>query len=98
MRSQRLFDWILLIGTSTSATGNGATAEDPLARYCWYRVVHSEADVAYTTTPQVNYARNVTLYGPDWNIPSNQTYAVLMTSVKGVYERTIRVQRSSLWY
>jgi len=94
-------DWVLLVGTYTSTPGPSAM-EDPGARYGWYRVIQSEAGATENPLNSGNFERNVTLYGADWDIPSgsganSRTYAVLMTGVRAVYERTIRIQRTSLW-
>ncbi len=91
-------DWIMLVGTTNTTPGAGVTAEDPQARFSWYKVISSEATATQTSTSPENWDREITLYGPDWTVPTTQTYAVLMTGVTAVFERTIRVQRTSLWY
>jgi hypothetical protein len=88
-------DWLMLSGNTTVFAGYNAagvmqTVTLPVFR--WYRVVH--ADV-----PQVVAGRwvvDVTLHGPDWN--SNiSTHATIMTDVVAVYEKTMRLENSSLW-
>lgn len=70
----------------------------PLFR--WYRVM--AADAIAGTGP---YTRNVTLQGFDWNEVyalstagrASQTQVTLLNGVVAVYEKTIRLETSSLW-
>lgn len=49
------------------------------------------------------FYRNVTLAGPDWPLqaiqqsPNHQTYAILCDGVVGVYEKTMLLERPSVW-
>ena len=88
--------WILL--ARNSAVG-------PIFR--WYKVTEADPDEAGTTTsaellgsaPPAGFpARHVTLFGQDWTFdPANQTFAYIMPGVVAVYEKTIRLENSSLW-
>ncbi len=55
----------------------------------WYRVIAGDI------TPGSN-TREVTLQGPDWN-PALPTQATIVTGAVAVYEKTIRLESSSLW-
>jgi hypothetical protein len=88
--------WIMLIRGS---------AAGPVSR--WYKVTEADPDELGTTTsselagtspPSGHAARHVSLFGQDWQIdPANQTYACIMPGVVAVYEKTIRLESSSLW-
>ena len=58
----------------------------------WYRVVASDPEVAGGGP----YTRAVTVQGPDWN-GGIATQATLVKGAVAVYEKTIRLDTSSLW-
>jgi len=76
----------------------------PVSVFRWYRVVSTDAVLGNATN---GYAREVTLLGPDWTdvigaqmvvtgaAPVAQ--ATLLTCVAAVYEKTIRLETTSLW-
>ncbi len=72
-------DWLLL-----AATSNGK----PVMR--WYRVVDVDADAVVSGS---EFERHVTLFGQDWDTSLN-TNAVWVEGVVGVYEKTIRLDRT----
>lgn len=80
-------DWIMLKGP------RNPTASNP-ARFRWYRVLDTEAEPQSISG---GYSRDATVFGSDWTLPQDETQAVLLTGVTAVYERTVRIQRSSLW-
>jgi len=89
-------DWLMLSGNSNAFTGYnnaGAPQYQPTSVFRWYRVVHADE-------PQLNAANrwvvDATLHGPDWN-SSISTQATVMTDVVAVYEKTMRLENSSLW-
>ena len=62
--------------------GNGSTPN----AYRWFRVV------------AMNEAtRDLTLYGGDWEYAANNTQVVVVRGVVAVFEKTIRLETSSLW-
>ncbi|HTN76236.1 MAG TPA: hypothetical protein VL096_13355 [Pirellulaceae bacterium] len=66
---------------------SGQTPSTPY--YRWYRVLG-------TDTVKGSPTANVTLQGPDWN-PSIPAQATIMPGVVAVYEKTVRLETSSLW-
>lgn len=91
-------DWLLIMGNLAANT--------PFFR--WYRVIDSPSDAEENTTTG-RWEREVTLQGSDWPStisPGTVTSpppaygtarAALIRHVVGVYERTIRLEKSSLW-
>jgi hypothetical protein len=75
--------------------------------YRWYKVTEVDPDEAGITTsaellgtaPPSGFAgRHVTLSGQDWTFdPLNQTLAYIVPGVVAVYEKSIRLETSSLW-
>ena len=91
-------EWIMLMANA---------AGQPIFK--WYRVIAVEPDTYNVSTgtygPQFDnttdptnpfYYRNVTLFGQDWDT-TLATQALLMNGVVAVYEKTIRLETSSLW-
>jgi hypothetical protein len=76
-------DWVLLKGTDSGTS-----------YFNWYRVIDTEPTARGSGT---TWQRHVTLYGGDWPVAAANTQAVVVEGVSAVYERTIRLQRSSLW-
>jgi hypothetical protein len=78
--------WIMLAGNTLSG----------LPDFKWYRVIGiDDVDIPSAT-------RRVTLQGADWDRPewlnlSQPTQATIMAGVIGVYEKTIRLETTSLW-
>lgn len=89
---------------------NPPGALPPVWIYRWYRVVAAD-DITDSTsvlaTPgstNVPFQRNVTLVGPDWpahliaqNGVNPTTYAIICDGVVGVYEKTMPLERNSVW-
>lgn len=87
-------DWVLL---TPIAAGIPTDVGD---KWSWYRVVAADSDIHVTTTgdthaPADSYARFVTLEGPDW--PPRETQVTIVKNVVAVFEKTIRLETSSLW-
>ncbi len=82
--------WVMLSAKVT-------TAAYPLHFFRWYRVVSADGGIDGNGP----YTRNVTLQGPDWNViaatPNTLTQCTLLNNVVAVYEKTIRLETSSLW-
>jgi hypothetical protein len=98
-------DWVMLIGTQPPSPPVTTTYT---RRFQWYRVLSVEPnlvdEVRYpplNNTSDGKKERNVTLFGRDWDpalvTGANRTQAVLLTGVVAVYEKTIRLETSSLW-
>ena len=69
----------------------GQLVENGQFDFRWYRIVATDAGDGLTT-------REVTLQGPDWQVRrGSATMAVLVPRVAAVYEKTIRLESSSLW-
>ena len=98
--------WVMLSGAvNTNTTGVWTVMHK------WYRVVAADSEVAIDDTgapamhPTSNTAwKNVTLAGPDWPVwaTTNQggvvnTQVTIMPGVVAVFEKTIRLENSSLW-
>jgi hypothetical protein len=79
-------DWVVLAQAFPGPT-NAAGNRPPLTRFLWYRVVAVDDD---------GTATNVTLDGQDWN-PNFTTKCIAVRDVVAVYEKTIRLETSSLW-
>lgn len=91
----RTGDWVML----SAKVGTG-TSSNPLHYFRWYRVLSAE-DAVDGTGP---WTRNVTLQGTDWDLPALLltsgpvvTQATVLNNVVAVYEKTIRLETSSLW-
>jgi type II secretory pathway pseudopilin PulG len=94
-------DWLMLKGWFRSSTSAPMSSDVPLFR--WYRVVNAD------TAPELvnngaTYILNVTLDGPDWpstnmvNVAiGSPTKAVIVRNVVAVYDRTIRLERTTLF-
>ena len=92
-------NWVMLAADSIAG---------PIFR--WYRVSSADTDqVRGASTMPFNgggtvWRRQITLEGPDWTRPEWQdatrvfyTQATLVSGVVAVYEKTIRLESSSLW-
>jgi len=83
-------DWLMLSARVTAPS-------NPIHFFRWYRVVSADTGIDGTGP----FTRNVTLQGTDWNLiaalPNTLTQATLMNNVVAVYEKTIRLETSSLW-
>lgn len=83
-------DWLMLSGIA-SEFGN----PNPQPVFRWYRVVHA-TDAQPTGNAAGQWFVDVSLHGPDWN--SNlSTQATIVTDVVAVFEKTMRLESSSLW-
>jgi len=85
--------WIMLMG-------NVPTRVKLMPRFRWYRVVMADSEpvsiVSPGPPPTTLYRLNATVQGPDWNT-SMATTGVFMPGVVAVYERSVRLESSSLW-
>ncbi len=90
----RAGDWVLLTPSLPFTTA-------PLVgdQWRWYRVLNADTEpplpAANETTAYNGYFRYVTLDGLDW-IP-RETQVVVVKNVVAVFEKTIRLETSSLW-
>jgi hypothetical protein len=91
-------EWVMLLATVNAAPASGTPNFVPVFR--WYRVM--AADDIVGNGP---FTRNVTLQGLDWNDvyglgtlgQASPTQATLLNGVVAVYEKTIRLETSSMW-
>lgn len=84
----RTGDWLML-GRYHDYGSAASPAFEPIFK--WYRVTSTDGRTGVPST-------DVTLQGPDWNFdPNLPTFAFLVKDVVGVYERSIRLETSSLW-
>lgn len=103
-------DWIMLASQlRTPPPPQNAITVLPVFR--WYRVVASSTPLYDSSTSPPTWTQEVTLHGPDWDRPewignptaspavppAVTTYAALVSRVSAVYEKTIRLETSSLW-
>lgn len=91
--------WIMLAGNTTTGSPD----------FKWYRIIGVDQVIDSNGNPIFNdtsgtapFSRNLTLQGPDWQRPEwfngfSKTEATLMSSVVGVFERTIRLESTGLW-
>jgi hypothetical protein len=94
-------------GTWVMLAGNVAVGSPPnvvqVPIFKWYRIIAADAEVDTSKSPP---EREVTLLGGDWNatatpisqptgIPEPQV--IIMKNVVAVYEKTLRLERNSLW-
>jgi Tfp pilus assembly protein PilV len=88
----RLGQWLMLSQSWQQRVGDRTMTQFD---FRWYRVVAS--DSADERDPQdSSYRLPVTLRGADWQI-RGPAWAVLVPRVVAVYEKTIRLESSSLW-
>ncbi len=79
-------------------------------QFSWYKVTEADPDELQSATsseltgspPAGLPIRHVTLFGQDWNPirspnAAEQTFAYIVPGVVAVYEKTIRLENSSLW-
>lgn len=97
-------DWLMLMGNLTTPMGAGLSPILPVFR--WYKIVESEGAARDVSGNGTQFELDVTLQGSDWpaalTVPvgANQptrTQAALFRNVVGVYERSTRLQPTSLW-
>lgn len=91
-------DWLMLSAPTFSQhfLPNGALSvlTPRIPSFRWYRVLSTDAEVDNLTVD-----RHATLQGADW-LPAAQgmrTQATLVSGVVGVFEKTIRLETTSLW-
>jgi hypothetical protein len=69
--------------------------------YAWYRVIAVDSDEGPDVMGDPDDDRDVTLFGPDWPLasgsPAPPTYAIFIPGVVAVYEKTIRLESTSVW-
>ena len=80
--------WIMLMG-------NTPTNVKPMPQFRWYRVVATDSEPVANATA-TRFRLNATVQGPDWDTRM-ATEAVFMPGVVAVYDRSIRLETSSLW-
>ena len=80
--------WLMLAGQKTVPWGAGTVI---WPEFAWYKVVSS-----HEVQPGDDYVY-ATITGRDWDFAGLQTQAVIVTDVVAVYEKTIRLERSSMW-
>lgn len=92
----RTGDWVMLSGMKPRLGGLG-----PIQVHKWYRVLNAGEEV---TPDSGEWTRDVTLIGPDWNwrqlltlSGSRTTQVTIARGVVAVFEKTIRLETSSLW-
>ena len=78
--------WLMLAAIVDVGTSNPVQVEV----FRWYHI--TAVDDITGTGP---YSRNVTLQGPDWT--TTPTQATLLNNIVTVYEKTVRLETSSLW-
>jgi hypothetical protein len=91
--------WVMLSSTKLTPTGT-------IQVHQWYRIVNAGEGPTLDTTNNV-WVRDVTLIGPDWdwghmgaNTPVQYNTPTQVTIVRGtvaVFEKTIRLETTSLW-
>jgi prepilin-type N-terminal cleavage/methylation domain-containing protein len=84
-------EWIMLGGMIQDLNA-GSAQQRPMFR--WYRVV-----TAAPATGSGPYQRNITVAGPDWNLKglNGNMMAYIYDGAVAVYERTVRLEGSSIW-
>ena len=80
--------WIMLMGQAPGIGGE-------MPRFRWYRVVATDSEPVFNTS-RSTFRLNATVQGPDWNT-SMPTAALFMPGVVAVYDRSVRLETSSLW-
>ena len=86
-------DWLMLSAKSPSGAG----------LFRWYRVIDAEPELTFLPDNGAGvsvWGLRVTIDGPDWlpHFQSYHTQATLVTGVIGVFEKTIRLESTSLWW
>ncbi|MHB8861703.1 MAG: type IV pilus modification PilV family protein [Pirellulaceae bacterium] len=90
----RTGDWVMLSGTKLRPG-----LATPIQVHKWYRVANAGEEAVFDASTN-NWVRDVTLIGPDWDWASNISPTTQVTIVRGVvavFEKTIRLETSSLW-
>jgi type II secretory pathway pseudopilin PulG len=92
-------DWLMLAGS-----GGSGGVEAPVFK--WYRVVATENEPTFNSG-NGTWERDATLQGsdwqrPEWHLPASNalfrpTQATLVSGVVAVYEKTVRLETSTLW-
>ncbi len=92
----RTGDWVMFSGMKPRLGGL-----DPIQVHKWYRVLNAGEEV---TPDSGEWSRDVTLIGPDWDwrqlltlSGSRTTQVTVARGVVAVFEKTIRLETSSLW-
>jgi hypothetical protein len=95
----RTGDWVMLSSTKSTASG-------VVQVHKWYRVAQAGEEAVFNASGN-NWVRDVTLVGPDWdwghmanNTPTQYLTPTQVTIARGVvavFEKTIRLETSSLW-
>jgi len=79
-------EWLMLAGANAAGASH----------FRWYRI--QNADAGPVDVGGGSYERNLTLFGQDWPVTLlNIHKAVWIPGVVAVYEKTIRLETSSLW-
>ncbi len=87
-------DWVMFSGQKTVFDPSAGTTF-PVNVHKWYRVVSVGDDPVYNGTV---WAREITVLGPDWDTANiAATQVTIVRGVVDVHEKTIRLERSSMW-
>lgn len=99
-------NWVLLSSIKSVLGGSPPMVTGTVQVHKWYRVANAGEDAVFDTATG-NWVRDVTLVGPDWdwgnmgnNTPIQYVTPTQVTIVRGVvavFEKTIRLESSSLW-
>ncbi len=92
--------WVMLSGVVPTNTAGVFTV-----MHKWYRVLAADSEVDSNPHPVTNTAwKNVTLTGPDWPVLTTgnlggvlNTQVTIMPGVVAVFDKTIRLESSSMW-
>jgi hypothetical protein len=84
-------EWLMLAGKTSSGA----------QRFRWYRIQTGDSGPV-ANSANTGYERELTLFGQDWpfgeiTASGNVTRAIWAPGVVAVYEKTIRLETSSLW-
>lgn len=92
-------DYVMLSGKMVDQPFVHSNTPTLVNYFAWYKVVATEAEIDSDAT---NAYRYISLLGRDWTRPewltfAQPTQAVLVPGVISVYERTVRLEATSLW-
>jgi hypothetical protein len=87
--------WVMLGGSVSGSDGN------PIFVFQWYRVLAADMETHFDDLGNADasddvWTREVTIHGPDWHF-GRTPQVTLVSGVVAVYEKTIRLETSSLW-
>jgi hypothetical protein len=87
MLNVRAGDWIMLAKNLVHRNGT------PLPIFRWYRITEADTVPEYHAA-EGHYALAVSLSGQDWEVnpTADDTFAIVVSGVVGVYEKTVRLE------